>query len=446
VDIIPAIIRRRFAHRPNFVRIADNIGWLFFDKLLRLGVGLFVSVWLARYLGPAQFGILNYAIAFVSLFGAVATLGLKDIVVRDLVREPGGAGATLGTAFLLALSGAVAALALIGYAIYFLRAEDDQVRIIVVILSAGLIFQSSAVIRYWFESRVQSRFVVWVENSVFLLMAAIKVGLILLGAPLVAFAWITLAEAATVAAGLFYVYGKQAPRSIRWHPDSRRAMQLLHDAWPLVLSGIAIMIYMRIDQIMLGELLGVDEVGVYSAALRISELWYMVPTIITASVFPTIIKHKSQSGVLYSASLQRLFDLLVVTAIGIAIVFTVGAEFVIGLLYGDSYAEAAGVLRIHIWAGIFVFLGVAGAKWYLVENLQRLLFYLTVAGAAANIVLNLVLIPRYGVNGAALATVAAQAVSGFLMDGTRKAARDLFLLKTKSFFWFTRVKQLCNGS
>jgi O-antigen/teichoic acid export membrane protein len=180
VPLIPAFVHRRIAHRPNLVKIVDNIGWLFFDKVLRMGVGLFVGVWIARYLGPEQFGLLNFALAFTGLFGAIAALGLQGIVVRDIVRDPDGAKElTLGTAAMLHLVGGLVTFLLILFAIAQLRPDDPLARTIVAILGSMMLLKVSQIAVYWFESQVQSKYTVWVQNSVFLLFAAVKVLLIL---------------------------------------------------------------------------------------------------------------------------------------------------------------------------------------------------------------------------------------------------------------------------
>ena len=179
MTLIPAFIYRRIAHRPNLVRIVDNIGWLFFDKLLRMGVGLLVGVWVARYLGPEQFGLLNFALAFTGLFAAIATLGLPEIVVRDIVRDPENAQVTLGTAAVLQLIGGLVAYVLILVAIIYVRPNDVLLRSIVAILGAMMLLKASEIAVYWFESQVQSKYTVWVQNSVFLVFAAVKVLLIL---------------------------------------------------------------------------------------------------------------------------------------------------------------------------------------------------------------------------------------------------------------------------
>lgn len=435
--LTPAFVQRRIAHRPNLAKVLDNIGWLFFDRVLRVGVGLLVGVWVARYLGPEQFGLLNYATAFVALFGAIASLGLQGIVVRDLVKDPDEANITLGTAFVLQLVGGSTAVLAILTIINWLRPEDPQTRIIVAIVAFTLIFKSSEVIKYWFESQVASRNTVIVENSIFLAMAIVKVAMILKQAPLIAFVGILLAEATLVCVGLFAVYAKREGTPRGWSVRGGRAKRLLNDSWPLILSGLAIMVYMKTDQLMLKEMAGAEAVGLYSAALRISEAWYTIPMIVVASLFPTIIDSKQKSEELYHQRMQKLLNLLVAIALLVAVAVTLSATQIITLLYGSSYLASAPVLMIHVWAGVFTFIGVASSNWYLLEDMSRSLFYRTLAGALVNIPLNLALIPWGGAKGAAIATVISFSVAALFYDLATPRTRSLFRMKMHalSFRW-----------
>ncbi len=433
MNIVPAFVSRRIAHRPNLVKIVDNIGWLFFDKVLRMGVGLLVVVWLARYLGPEQFGLLNFALAFTGLFGAIATLGLQGIVVRDIVRDPESARLTLGTAAILQLVGGLVTFLLILGVIAYLRPDDALARTIVAILGAMMLLKASEIAVYWFESQVQSKYTVWVQNSVFLVFAAVKVGLILLEAPLSAFVWAMLAEAAVVAAILLLVLNLRGPRIKQLQASIGRAKTLLKDSWPLILSGIAIMVYMKIDQIMLGMMIGDEAVGIYSAAVRISEVWYFIPMVIVASVFPAILEAKKRSEEQYYARLQKLYDLMVVISVAVALPMTFLSTPIITLLFGAAYASAGAVLAIHIWASVFVFLGVASGKWFLTENRLILTLQRVMAGAIINVILNILLIPKYSYIGAAVATLISQIFAAFIYDLFQVKTRPMFFMKAKSF-------------
>jgi O-antigen/teichoic acid export membrane protein len=432
LQYLPPILRTKVERSPNLIKILSNIGWLFSESALRLGIGLIVGVWLARYLGPEQFGLLNYALAFVSLFVAIATLGLKDIVVRDIVNDPSRTNEILGTSFLLRLIGGLISIALIFVSFNYIENDDPLAKPVIVILGFTLVFQASGVVKCWFESEVMSKYIVWMQNGVFLTGAAIKVYLILAQASLLAFVWVIFFEALAIAVGMFAVYLWKAGQLSAWHPRLACAKGLLRDSWPLILSAIAVTIYMRIDQIMLGQMMGNEAVGIYTAAVRISEVWYFIPVAIVASVFPSILNARKQSDLLYNQRLQKLYDLMVLLSLAVALPMTFLSDWVVVLLFGPAYTDAGLVLAIHIWAALFVFLGVASEKWLVAENRQALSFQRTLLGALVNIGLNIFLIPKFGIIGAAYATVISQAFAALFFDVAQKETRPMFAMKLRS--------------
>lgn len=410
-----------------------NTSWLFGEKILRMIVGLFVGIWVARYLGPEQFGLFSYAASFVGLFAVFATLGLDGIVVRELVKDENYRDELLGTAFWLKLFGAFGVLGFLAIAINF-TSNDTGTNILIFIIASATIFQSFNVVDFYFQSKVMSKYVVYANIISLFISSIVKIVLILNEAPFITFAWVVLFDSFILALGFIYFFFKKSNFNIRSLIFKKEiALNLLKDSWPLILSGIVISIYMKIDQIMIKEMLGSEAVGQYAAAVRLSEAWYFIPTVIATSLFPAIINAKKISEKLYYARFQKLYDLMVWMAIAIAIPMTFMSDWIVELLYGEQYNQAGGVLMIHIWAGIFVFLGVASGKWLLSENLQLYSFYRALAGAVINIILNYTLIPIYGIYGAAFATLIAQAVASYLFNITNRRLRYTFLLQTNTF-------------
>ena len=205
-----------------------------------------------------------------------------------------------------------------------------------------------------------------------------------------------------------------------------------------MLSSMVIAFYMKIDQIMIKEILNTEAVGQYAAATRMSEAWYFIPMVISSSLFPAIINSKEKSEELYNSRLQKLFDLMVWMAIAIALPMTFFSDWLVELLYGNQYGEAGGVLSVHIWAVLFVFLGVASGKWYINENFQKLSFWRTFYGMIINVILNFILIPKYGIIGAAFATLISQAMAAYFFDAFNKETRIMFFMKTKTLIPFNR--------
>jgi PST family polysaccharide transporter len=269
IKYLPDFMRDRVADRQNLQKLIGNTGWLFADRILRIGIGMVLGVWIARYLGPDQFGLFNFAGAFVALFSIFATLGLDGIMIRELVRNPQHKAEILGTAFTLKLIGSGVVLVSAVTAIWILRPADFLVHRLVAIIAAGTIFQSLDTIDFWFQARVESRFSVYARSSAFLLVSALKVILILQDAPLIAFAWAGTIELILASLGLAIAFRTSGQHPLQWRLKSQRVWQTLKECWPLALSGVAVMLYMKIDQVMLGEMLGNKTVGVYSAAIRI---------------------------------------------------------------------------------------------------------------------------------------------------------------------------------
>lgn len=441
IKILPAFIRIRLEKQQNLRKIITNTGWLSADQVLRLGVGLFIGAWVARYLGPERFGLYAYVAAFVSLFVPFATMGLDNIVVRELVRDPQCKEEVLGTTFILKLIGGTITLLGVLGVISQLRPDEILTQLMVGILATQTVFQAFNTIDFWFQSQVQARYVVWANVSAFAIATVAKIILILVQAPLIAFVWVAVPEAALSAIGLLIAYHKTGNHVRFWRTSLTRAKTLLRDSWPLMLSGFAIMIYMRIDQIMLGQMVGNDAVGIYAAATRISEVWHFVPMAIASSVFPAIIEARKFSEKLYYERLQKLLNLMALLSYAVAISITLLSKWIVIGLFGSEYAQAGSVLAIRIWAGVFVASGVIGGKWLVAENLVKFSLTATVIGAVTNVVLNYFLLPNYGVIGASTATVVSYFVAAYGVSGVYPRTRRFFVAQTKAFMLLGLMKR-----
>ena len=406
---------------------------------------MFVGVWVARYLGPEQFGLFSFAIALVSLFGAFVVLGLPSIVVRDIVRNPSGKEVTLGTAAFLQLIGGVLSYAVLLACVFWLRTDDSLAILIVAIVGGVILFKTADIAIYWFESQVQSKYTVWVQSCVFIFFAISKIVLILMNASVIGFAWVALGEAVVVSVFMLVFMGRRGVPLKSLKVRLARAKELLNDSWPLLLSSVAVAIYMKVDQIMLASMKGDEVAGIYSAALRISEIWYFVPMVICASIFPAMLEARSYDKKIYYQRLQYLFDVMVWLSIMAAVFTTFFSDWIVIFLFGTEYADAGLVLAIHIWGAIFVFLGVASGQWFITENLQFLSFQRALLGLLINVLGNIILIPSYGAIGAAISTILSQAVAAWISDALQPRTRRIFIMKSKSFSPFSIIDIVRNN-
>ncbi len=433
------MIRSNFRNQ-GFKRYFFNTFWMMSEKLIRMFLNLFVIVFVARYLGPDRFGILNYAISFVYLFLGIALLGLDNIVVRNLVLSPEDSDRILGTSFYLKVLGSLILLGLISISLHF-TSNDRLTKTIIIIIAGGMLFKSFGVIDFYFQAKVNARYVTISQMCSSFASVAFQIALLLYQAPLVYFAWALVLENGIFCISLVFMYFKQRLSVFKWKFNWALALTLLRDSWPLMLSHVMILIQMRIDQVMIKELFNTEMVGHYAAAVRLSEAWYFIPMAITASLFPAILNARNTNKELYHDRLQKLYDLMLWIALIVAIPITFLSDYVICFLYGEEYIMASGALKIHIWAGIFVFLGVAISRYLLAENLMIITLRQAVVGCAFNIILNSIFIPVYGIKGAAWATLISYVIALSSICHNKKG-RKAFYMMLRSFLLIKTLKKL----
>ncbi len=400
------------------------------EKLLRLFSGLFVGVYVARYLGPAQYGMLNYAISVVALVSSVASLGLDSLVVREIVRDDGTRrDRIMGTAFLLHLVATVV-LYLLLLILVMQTENDERARHVIFVITIGSAFECFYVIEYFFQAKTKSKYVALCQAIALIIVSITRLMLVFTGAPLVWFAASYSLDFVCISLGLLFLYNRDFGLS-HWKFDAAIARGILRDAWPLVIGSLSITIYMRIDQIMVRWMLGEEANGYYGVAVRLSELWNFIPMAICGSLFPAVLNAKVIDENLYTRRLQSLYSLMLLMSIGIAIPLTFLSDFVVTLLFSEAYLPAGNVLMLYVWSGVFTFLGVANGKWIVAENLLIFRMWSLISSCVLNIVLNLVLIPAIGLNGAAVATLLSYALATYFSFAVTQRTRPMFWLMTR---------------
>jgi O-antigen/teichoic acid export membrane protein len=417
----------------GIMKYFTNMSWLFVEKILRIAVGGAISIWVARYLGPEKFGLFNYALSFVGLFAVIATLGLDGIVIRELIKDEKRRDELVGTAFVLKLFGAIIVLTFLGFSTYF-TINDVYTNTLIFIVASTTVFQSFNVVDFYFQSKVMSKYVVYSNVISLFISSFIKMALVIFEAPLISFAWVVLFDSFILAAGYLYFYIKSNSfySVLYFNFNKETAIFLLKNSWPLMLSGVVISIYMKVDQVMIKEILNVEAVGQYAAAVRLSEAWYFVPGIISSSIFPAILNAKKTNIELYYSRLQSSYDFIVMISIFVGGVTYFSSDFIVNVLYGEEYFFTSSILVIHIWTGVFVGLGIFRGAWILAENLQRYTFIYLGGGGVINILCNYLFIPAYGAIGAAYATLLSQALSVFLFPCLFKKTRLSFFMMLSS--------------
>ncbi len=389
---------------------AANFAWLAADRAVRMVSGFVLGVWLARYLGPQKFGSLGYAMAVIALLGPLAELGFENVARREFIRSPEHAAITSGTVLAFRAVGGLLAIAcalLFGW----LFTDSALDRNLVWILSLGLLQPGLMIADSWLKARLDARSAVipqWLAVGFGLLLQLCGIAW---GAPVEYFAAVTVLEGLLVAGLVWRAANVAGLRFGRRNRDLGR--QLLRECWPLAMSSAAILIYMRIDLVMLRKMVGEAEAGTYLAATRLSELAYFLPMILASTLQPSLVRAHAQAQGDYPTRLQTYFDASACLAYAFTVVIAICAEVAVRLIYGSGFIEAAPILRVHCWATVFVFLGVARNQHLINEGKTRFALFGTAFGAVLNVGLNLVLIPRWGGVGAAVATVLSYAASAW---------------------------------
>ena len=416
-----------------------NTSWLFAEKILRMVVGLLVGVWVARYLGPDKFGLLSFAHSFVGLFTIFATLGLDEVVVRELVKDESRRDSLVGTTFWLKLFGAFLVLLVLAFAINF-TSNDVDTHILVFIIASATIFQSFNIVDFYFQSKILGKFVAYANFISLFISTIVKIALILSHASLLAFAWVVLFDSFVLACGFIYFFLKHSTFRIKYlifHKST--AIDLLKDSWPLIFSGGVLMIQARIDQVMIKEMLGSLEVGYYSVAMRLIEAVAFIPMLLKSSLYPSIQSAKIQSKALYQDRLLNFYRLNFLFFLVLAIPIFIFAEPIIVLLFGIEYQPAGVLLALLSIRLFFANMGVARGTYIVTENLMKFSMFTMILGTIVNIYLNYVLIPNYGARGAIVATIVSFFTTIYLVDIFYSKTRHNVILQVKSIITFYKL-------
>ena len=424
----------------SFKKYFANTSWLFFERFIRLSISFIVSIFVVRYLGPKEFGLYSYVLSFAMLFASFSSLGLESISTRETIKHPELRDEINGTVFFIRLAGGIIAIIVIGVTLAIMH-EETYTSILILIFSGSFIFQSFTAIEYFFRGMVKAKYNAFALSASVILSSALKILFILQKASLIYFVIASAAEYVFLAAGLVIVYRQNNLSVFSWKYSKELAKSLLKDSWPLALSGIVVMIYMRIDQVIIRNMMNDEAVGYYAAAVRLCEAWYFIPVTLCNAIFPAIVNAKNVGLEFYNSRMQKLYDLLTWMAIAIAVPVTIFSSLIIQLLFGTDYMPASPVLTIYIWAGVSVFLGVASSQYLVNENLTKLSFFRASVGMVLNVVLNFIFIPLYGIIGSAIATLISYTASTFFI-AVSKDGRTQLVLMLKSISPKTLVNYL----
>lgn len=393
----------------GYKRYFANMSWMFGGRMFLLLVSFFIGAWVARYLGPENYGILSYSIAFVGLFGFVASFGIDRILNRELIQTPEKRDELLGTAFRLKLIGGTIAFCLAFVSVLIFQ-TNHLIQLLVVLFSFTFILQSINVISNYFNAEVKSKNNIRAMVVATIISSILKIIVILLGEGVIWLIIIYVLDSLWQGIGFIRAYKHYGLKIRSWKFDNTLAKVILKNSWPLMLAEVAGFVYLKIDQVMIGSMLGNYKVGIYAAAVKLVEVWYFVPGIICTALFPAIINAKKTNINLYKNRLKNFYILMAIVPIIMAIPISLLAKPIIQIIFGNGYLESVLILKIYIWSSIGLFLSMAVVQYLMSENLVKIIFWLNFLAMIVNIILNLILIPTFGIIGSAWATLISYAV------------------------------------
>lgn len=429
-----------------------NSAWLMADSLLTNFVALLVLMAVARYYGAAQYGAYAYVFAIAQLFAVIGQMGLDGLLTRDLVDHPNDHPRVLGTAGGLRFAGYL--LGAIGCLAYGLLLPEHSIIEKWLFFSAFLFIvftPGQMILDNWFRSRLEARYSSMARMTGTIAGGGMKLGIILIGGSVIAVGFAQAATVALIAAILLPLYLRRGgPAPHRWTFDGAKAKKMLSECW-LVFAGSALaLIYLKLDQVMLRWWEGPEIVGIYSVAARISEVFYFIPAALVTSFFPRLITLHKQSRTVFDERFQSILALLALLGYVImAGVFLLGPTLIL-YAFGKEYAAAGPVLMVHVCSMPFIFMRYAFSRWMLVERYNIFSVISQGLGALANVVLNIILIPRYGMMGSAIATLISYAAASYFSLLVSARTRPVFVMMTRALLmpWaaLTTIRALRSGA
>ena len=390
-----------------------NTTWLVGGQVFRLIISFFISTISTRYLGPSNYGVINYISSYISFFTSIIGLGINGVIIYELVNRREENGTILGTAIVFRLiTSIICTVAFFGI-VYYADGNDSVTMVVAVLQAIQLPFLCLDTINYWYQSNYQSKYPVMVQTFAYVLTSIYKVFLLATGKSVEWFAFAMSLDIGVIGISYLVLYWKQKGPRLRF--SGKEAKQLLKISGPFILANVMSVAYGQMDRIMIKQMLGNSaDVGLYSAALNICTLISFIPIAILESGRPLVVEAKARNDELYQLRFRQVTASILWICIVYSLGVTVFSKLIIYILYGEAYLGADICLKIAVWYTLFSYVGSAMHLWLLCENQNKYVLLFCTMGAAGNFIINYLLIPVWGINGAAFATLITQLLTNLI--------------------------------
>ena len=411
--------------------IIQNLFWAVAGKVVQLLSGLLVGIIVARYLGPERYGLMNYVISYVFLFQTFSVLGLDQIEVREIAKGTVSSQKILGTAFGTRI---ISSLLFVGLSIItsLILDADIYTTQLIAIYSLTIVMNSFNVIRNYFFAIVQNEYVVKSEIARTAIGIVIKLALLLFNANLTWFMVAYALDGALLSFGYITAYRVKIGHLREWTFDAYYMRQLLKESLPLRLTGVAVIVYQRIDQVMIGQMVNKEALGYFSVSSRFVEILIFIPLILAQTITPILVKAREKSQNDYKTKAQQFMNMTVWLSLISAILTSCVSYWLVKLTFGQAYLPAVPVLQIMTFKSAAVALSTTAGAMLITEGLQRYAIFRDSMGCAVSIILNYLFLPYYGIIAAAFVSIVSTVAAGYIADAFIPAYRHLFLYQTRT--------------
>ncbi len=417
-----------------------NAGWIVGERIVQMFLSLIVGILSARYLGPENYGSLNYTASFITFFSSVATLGMEGVIIKKMIAHPHKEGKMLGGSIILRFISSVISSALVVGVVVLLNPGDKVKLVLILLQSLQLVFQTLNIFDSWFQRYLKSKYISIAKILATVVVMGYKLWLLATAKSAEWFAFSNSLNTLVIAVVLFIFYKKNSSLPLEW--DIKSGLFVLKDSYHYILSGIMVALYGQMDKIMIGKMMSDTAVGLYTTGIAICGMWIFVPMAIINSFRPTILSLR-QAGKMeaYNKRLRQLYSFVIWLCIGVSTAICLLAPFIISVLYGESYMGSVNTLRIAIWYETFSMIGTARGIWILAEDKNKYVKYYLTMGAVVNLVLNALMIPVLGIEGAAIATLITQITTSLIAPMFFKETRQHTKIVLEAFclsWWFKK--------
>lgn len=405
----------------GFQKYFRNTGWMFFGQFFNI-ISLVINIWIARYLGPENFGIISYIFAFVGIFGFLTNLGINDLLIKKLIKNPEKRDEFLGTAFGITACGSVLSFLLI-VTLAFIMPEAFIIKWLIIVYAVTTLLSPINVISTYFQATVQAKKNSIAQIIMVVISSVFKIIIILSGKGII---WFILSFVLDYVVGtVLHIinYFKSGLSVFNWRFNKVIAKEFLSSSYLLIMAGMTGFLLMRIDQVMIKHFLDESAVGIYAAAVRIAEIWYFIPSIVIASIFPAIINSKETNQVTYENRVKKMYWFLFLSGLIISMIISLSSPLIIKMFFGQQYINSVLILQIYTWSNMGLFLMLGINKFFISENKLNLIFIYSLLAVVLNIILNIIMIPLVGLSGAAWATLISYSIGPIIFLISRKYAK-----------------------